>query len=362
MKKLLLGLLLVFCEVVCAAPDVIYQRYTFKEIKGKVVEITEDHVYFKKKNDNSTYYLDKSDVYSVRYDDGRTVVFSHAKKKNVQDEEVEVAEEVAEVKPTPKSADTKETLKSDELVSDYAEKSAPENEPSDESAEEDSEENDGPTTLLSDQAAPSTTVADASEVQTSAESSEKSKSETKYDATSAKQTKTDYSTLSGGCIAVGYDYLGLKHGTHGMDVSLVTNQVFKQLPIGIYGRIGYSAQFAHEKMPILGSYVETKSTTHIVPIRTHVSATLGVGKKTKLFVHAGPGVEVVCGETVKMRYDKDDKFVKQKGSSSATAYAALGFGAGVAVRGVYVMLDFDGLLGKDKFTSAVTGVRVGFGF
>ena len=78
MKKLILSTLVLFSLLApVRAQDLIITK-DFKEIKGKIIEVTSNEIKYKKSNnlDGPTYITNKSEILVVRYQNGESEVFN----------------------------------------------------------------------------------------------------------------------------------------------------------------------------------------------------------------------------------------------------------------------------------------------
>lgn len=178
--------------------------------------------------------------------------------------------------------------------------------------------------------------------------------------TSEKQDETDYSKLSFWGFGFGYAYEfhtykgESQKGAHGERIPICFNKVAKNSPIGIFGLTGY--EFSKITTKVQNYSFET--TVHRIPLLLHMSLNFG-RPDLGVFIHGGPGLNIVAGGQTK--YYENKKWVKDKIDGGADF--TLGAGIGVVIRSGIIHFGFNGSpIGKDDIHQCDLDVSLIFAF
>lgn len=123
-------------------------------------------------------------------------------------------------------------------------------------------------------------------------------------------------------------------GIHGFRIPIHINHVFKNTHVGIYGLVGYECKIHNEK--------DVKTTVHRVPILLHASLNFGESDNFGIFLHGGPGLNIMAKGKIEMETRTGSK--KEITSMKSRCDVTMGVGLGFVIKRVILHVGFNGAL------------------
>lgn len=189
------------------------------------------------------------------------------------------------------------------------------------------------------------------------------------DESAGKMKGDGYKSLSFWGFGGGYAYefpMGgeSSQGMHGLRIPLYFNTVFKKVPLGIFGLVGYEFTKMEQKVNMYSTKYKTtiEYTVHRIPVLAHMSLNFGDKSSFSVFLHAGPGLNILAGGQSKYLKNQQ-KTEYQKDPIDGGCDVTLGAGVGLNFKSLMVHVGFNGgLIKKSGVNQGDLDVSLMFAF